>query len=366
MTDYFANKMPGAVVCRFNGGAQAGHTVVTPEGVRHVFGHIGSGSFCGNPTHLSEYFISNPVLFQKEYLELQSKLEVIPHISVDPNSIVTTPYDMIINQMVEQLRYAKKHGSCGCGINETVERNKNSKLTLRVKDLYNPFKLNRILKTVSSREYFKERINENGIVKNATIPSEYETLLLNPNIISTFEKNINFFINKIEVIKDTLALSNKDIIFEGAQGLLLDQDFKDYWPYVTSSKTGLANVLRITGQLGKEINEIVYVTRSYLTRHGNGPLPNEIPREAIKCPDPIDLTNIINKHQGSIRFGSINPGFLRETILNDAGGYGTRAFLAITHMDQNIINLPRAKYISRGPTRKDITNMPKWLSGQKQ
>ena len=115
------------LVVRFNGGAQAGHTVITPEGQRHVFGHIGSGSFLGCPTHLSRFFISNPILLLSELNEFGRNIEI----SVDPESIVTTPYDMVINQIA--LLNEGVNTSCGVGINETVTRS--DTINLQIKDL---------------------------------------------------------------------------------------------------------------------------------------------------------------------------------------------------------------------------------------
>jgi len=67
ITDYFANQYPNGIVVRFNGGVQASHTVITPNSIRHMFSHFGSGTLSGLPTHLSEFFIANPIIFKKEY-----------------------------------------------------------------------------------------------------------------------------------------------------------------------------------------------------------------------------------------------------------------------------------------------------------
>jgi adenylosuccinate synthase len=83
LTDYLCAQGAGMVV-RFNGGANAGHTVVTPDGKRHVFSHFGSGSFCDVPTFLSPYFVCNPVLFFHE-LETLHKLGVSPTVYAHPN-----------------------------------------------------------------------------------------------------------------------------------------------------------------------------------------------------------------------------------------------------------------------------------------
>ncbi|MDB6096667.1 MAG: Adenylosuccinate synthase [Francisellaceae bacterium] len=95
MTNYLAAKWgPKALVVRFNGGAQAGHTVETPYKSRHIFKHFGSGGFVNSPTYLSEFFICNPIIFTKELRQLKI-LNLKPQIFVNANAIVTTPYDMM-------------------------------------------------------------------------------------------------------------------------------------------------------------------------------------------------------------------------------------------------------------------------------
>jgi len=122
MTDYFSSQYDDAVVIRSNGGAQAGHTVVTPAGERHVFSHFGSGTLNGTPTFLSSFFVSNPMLFMKEHKRFVEQFGIRPEVYVDPNSLVTTPYDMLLNQRMETMRGDDVHGSCGVGFGETLER----------------------------------------------------------------------------------------------------------------------------------------------------------------------------------------------------------------------------------------------------
>lgn len=69
VTDYLCAIQGAGIVVRFNGGAQAGHTVVTPDGLRHVHHHFGSGTLWGTPTFLSQFFIVNPIAFLAELLE---------------------------------------------------------------------------------------------------------------------------------------------------------------------------------------------------------------------------------------------------------------------------------------------------------
>ena len=86
IVSYLVSQVENPLVIRFNGGAQAGHTVVSPEGVRHVFSHFGSGTLAGAPTYLSKYFVVNPILFNREYDVLLEK-GIAPEIIVSPDCI---------------------------------------------------------------------------------------------------------------------------------------------------------------------------------------------------------------------------------------------------------------------------------------
>ena len=90
-------------VVRSNGGAQAGHTVVTPEGRRHVFSHIGAGALAGARTHLSRFFVVNPMVFGREATNLGAHI-LEQGVTIDPRAPVTTPWDMLLNQGVERAR----------------------------------------------------------------------------------------------------------------------------------------------------------------------------------------------------------------------------------------------------------------------
>jgi adenylosuccinate synthase len=104
------------------------------------------------------------------------------------------------------------------------------------------------------------------------------------------------------------------VIFEGAQGLLLDQD-KGFFPHVTRSYTGLNNVLAIAQKTGIKQLEVFYTARSYLTRHGAGPLPFELP--AAPYTKISDQTNVNNMYQGSLRFAWFNFDLLEGAIYTD-------------------------------------------------
>src|SRR5688572_19623885 len=131
ITDWLCSvqEKPGIVV-RFNGGAQAGHTVEA-NGQRHIFHHIGSGSINWWPTYLGPEFICNPLMFFEETAGMMNW----PKVLVSTQCLVTTPYDMLINRAIETARGESRHGSCGTGINETVERSLVDRFRITVGDL---------------------------------------------------------------------------------------------------------------------------------------------------------------------------------------------------------------------------------------
>jgi len=327
VTDWLCSQGAGMVV-RFNSGAQAGHTVVTPEVERHVFRHIGSGTFCGVPTFLSQFFICNPILFAEERRQL-IELGFHPEVYAHPECLVTTFADMLINQAKELARGDKRHGSCGVGGHETVCRSKIPELKITMADLWNGgTRLESQLAEICGT-YARYRCG-------AAIES--------PDGIAAF----------IECCQDFAQFVNplgigqcKDPVFEGAQGLLLDQDNKEFFPHVSHSHTGMKNVEALCAQAGITQKEIWYVSRSYLTRHGAGPLPRE--DSALSF---ADETNHKNRFQGALRFAALDSVKLRERCAGDAGRNPWK--LVMTHCDQRPAPCDAALYCD-GPTRQSVS-----------
>lgn len=323
VTDYLCATEGAGVVVRFNGGAQAGHTVVTPDGKRHVFHHFGAGSFCGIPTFLSQFFIVNPIIFCQELDDLGFMPDVFAH----PTCPVTTFADMIINQRIEDARGHKRHGSVGVGINETCIRSQ-SHLKITMADIWNgPSKL-------------KDKLAE--------ICDKYAAFRTG-SPIQDADAMIQAFLDGCEKFAGLIHPAGigqcKDPVFEGAQGLLLDQDNKEFFPHVTRSKTGMHNVRLLCEQAGIRDVDIYYVSRTYLTRHGAGLLPGEDAR--MNYPDQ---TNVAHDYQGVMRFAPLDTDSLRRRCAEDAGG---EYKLVMTHCDQRLPDCG-ADLFSYGPTRMDV------------
>jgi adenylosuccinate synthase len=313
ITDFEAQRQDAELVCRFNGGAQAGHTVVY-DGMRHVFGHLASGTYAGASTYLSSKFIVNPMVLRKEVAELgmgPGPEDAFPSeddalVYAHPNARVSTPYDLLLNALVEIKRGAARHGSCGLGINETVTRHQHYPLTVGV--LTDWRKWDEVQGIVAGiRElWVPRRLAELGITD---IPELYQNVLnLDPdNVANTLR------METAQLIVPQPPKYNGQAIFEGAQGLLLDE-FMGEFPHVTRSMTGLPFAIIAAEELGIRELQPIYVTRSYLTRHGAGPLQHEVKELEWNV---VDQTNIPNQWQGSLRFAPLNLQQLRSSIQAD-------------------------------------------------
>jgi adenylosuccinate synthase len=333
LTDCFAREYGGSgvLVARCNGGAQAGHTVVADGGVRHVFSHFGAGSLAGADTLLSRHFIANPILFQREHGELE-RLGAATRVFVDPRAILTTPFDMLINEMAETSRGAARHGSVGLGINETVTRSEEPDFWLpvgqAVRDRDAAAKVLRAIRDA----WVPRRVAALGI------EAEYgrrRALIESESLFENWLAVLDDFLRRVHVQWDTDVLrEHENVVFEGAQGLALDQ-VRGTFPHVTRSHTGVRNVVELLAELLDADVAVTYATRGYLTRHGAGPLRGELREKPF--PGVYDVTNVAHEFQGCLRYALLDVADLRARItedFRDAERAGIRMGVAVTCLDQ--------------------------------
>ncbi len=307
--DYLASLDSDSLVVRSNGGAQAAHTVQTPDGRRHVFHHVGSGTFAGAPTHLSRFMVVNPISFNEEMRDLAALGET-PSVSVDSSALVSTPFDMLINQMVETHRGDARHGSCGLGIGETIERGEKG-FALFVEDLADLSTKDMIM---LRKEWAFQRCEQHGLAIDNPKLKEYMEYLNDARVVEAYLQDVQKFLHTV-TIKDDGDLLNGKIIFEAAQGLLLDQKIGTF-PYVTRSNTGLKNIAELVDIMdNRHTLEVYYVTRAYQTRHGAGPMPHEA--DISEMFDAVDPTNVPNDWQGSLRYGYLDREQYSDAIQQD-------------------------------------------------
>lgn len=341
VTDFFARRMDGnTIVIKHNGGAQAGHTVER-KNLRFVFHQLSSASFCGLPTFMSETYLPDMFKIEEEIQSFNSVSGIIPKIYVDAKCRLTTVYDVIINSLTESLRNDKRHGSCGMGINEAVVRSRDDKFCLTAKTMskFSIYDTAEFLEKIRT-EYIPKRLDELNIPYNSD--NQWLKLLCDENISMNAAEIMHTSLKYAEIVENVAELLStfKNIIFEGAQGLMLDMDNTEFFPHFTPSHTGCKNPIELLDNSHIEHNcdntEICYVTRSYVTRHGAGFLPYECKRSDLN-PCIEDLTNIPNKWQESLRFakhGNLNE-FAKYIIRDrELSNNSASVSLFFTHLNE--------------------------------
>jgi adenylosuccinate synthase len=334
VTDYLCRKYDIKHVIRYNGGAQAAHNVVTKD-QHHTFAQFGAGSFLPSVfTHLSKYMIVNPGALLNEATDLP--YNPLFRLSVDREALVTTPVHILLNKKREQDRGNQRHGSCGMGIGETVKYNIDyPDLSLRVKDLQTK---NILLNKV--------RI-QNEIVKN------------NFDICCT-EEEIDYFIERCQQfiesglhITDSAYLRHvfehqqENILFEGAQGVLLDENV-GFTPYNTWTDTTFNNVYSLLEEANYDdpIKKLGLL-RVYPTRHGPGPFPTESDKlDHIYSDDH----NVTGTWQGKLRTGYFDLQLMfyalrASNIIKDNSKIDPDFSLGFTHIDKLSCNFTYSDYV---------------------
>lgn len=331
MSAYFANEAAElrkkCLTVLYNGGPQRGHTVESKRGFRVVYHHFAAGSPYWSDTYFHEDFLVNPMTFIQEYSNEAC--------AASPNCRVITPFDMIVNQTKEQGRGNSRHGSCGMGIFETITRYENNPNFPKLGDIFNLGQTGIFNYLTNVQRYY-----ENMGFRFDVIPG------LNVNGLKrNWARDMIDFCNLVVLWHEPKKMMDKydTIIFEGGQGLALDMDNMDNFPHLTPSNTGSKRMIPwIKDMYGEDVPiEITYVSRSYLTRHGNGPFPDV-------CLDTThieqDMTNQPNSWQGTLRLSGFNKGAIRQMAnriqedmakVKDAGMTNVRYNLALTHVNEN-------------------------------
>lgn len=331
-TSFLCSQTKNPLVVRFNGGHQAGHTVVH-KGERHVFSSFGSGTLQGAPTYWSKYCTFYPTGFLAEWETLTDHSLVV---YVNPLCPVTTPYDVQRNISREKMY---EHGSVGVGFGTTIQRQKDN-YKIFVQDLYCPKVLRAKLENIS-KHYGNFGVD-----------------------VEPFINDCQQVLNRICVIGDEIMHKfGHQPILEGAQGILLDQNF-GFFPNVTRSNTTSENAFA----LYPKAEEVFYVTRCYQTRHGNGFMTNE--EEVLNLINNENETNIQNEFQGKFRVSPIDPNLLNYALMCDSHYVPVTAkkYLMITCVDQlpdfdayKLLHQLNTKFekvfISKGPSYENTTTL---------
>ena len=315
--NYLCSIKENPLVIRFNGGHQVGHTVVLGD-KRHVFSNFGSGTLQNVPTYWSEYCTVSPVGVMKEG-DVLREMGIEPIVYYNANAMVTTPFDVYKNHVNER---DNGHGSVGVGFGTTIQRNEDN-YHLYVRDLQYPKIRDQKLKKII--DYYEIGFDPTKPYQNKATRKLYD------NFIKACDNLVNRY-NIVDGLNNQLADHN--LIFEGGQGIMLDQKY-GFFPNVTRSNTTSKNALEIIKKLPfKTIVKIYYITRAYQSRHGNGYMTNtELDTSFIK--ENPNETNVLSTWQGEFRKSVLDLDMLKYAISCD--GYenpDTEKIMVVTCLDQ--------------------------------
>lgn len=371
-------------VVRFSGGQQAGHTVVSKfdkmipytfesdkcrHQIRHVFSTLGSGTLSGFKTYVSKYCVFDPQCAVNEFRVLGRELEdelagvpvkgldmistdiaarkvggkywmYLPKCVIDPRVPLTTPYEVYVNRHSDDT---VADGTCGMGVWATRVREA-AGFSITAGDMRYPAVLRAKLKSLADWYH-----------KSGALPADVDIDLdgwLSAVDLIIEDSRRHFSIGPCPACSDGL-------IFEGSQGLLLDQTH-GFAPNTTPSDIGLSNLTAFDGNLGfgkRPINmlndiflqnngddmrdvvfssDIYLVTRAYQTRHGAGFMTNEtLPHNIAADPDETNVTNEWQKdfRRSVLDVDLLNYALDRHMICETVDGTKSRLHLVVTCVD---------------------------------
>ena len=251
------------VVTRFQGGPNAGHTLVF-EGQKYVLRSIPSGIFQGNTVNIiGNGVVLDPALFKEEVEALEaSGHDLTKRLYISKKAHLILPTHRLLDAAYEAAKGKGKIGTTGKGIGPTYT-DKTSRNGVRVGDILDNFD-----------EKYKAAVDKHkAILKSLNF--EYDLEPLEKKWFEGLEKLKQFqFIDSEHVINNYLK-EDKPVLAEGAQGTMLDVDFGSY-PFVTSSNTICAGACTGLGVAPRNINEVYGIFKAYCTRVGSGPFPTEL------------------------------------------------------------------------------------------
>ncbi|AVP49599.1 adenylosuccinate synthase [Williamsoniiplasma luminosum] len=263
ITDYFAQK--AEMVVRFAGGDNAGH-MIEFGGVRYKVTIVPSGIF--NPK--VKNIIGNGTVVNLE--KLVSELAGLNQAGIDTSNLFISgrahlilPFNLKIDELQEEFRKENKIGTTKRGIGPTYA-DKIARMGIRVHDVLQPNFKDILKESVDAHNKILKNLYESDI--QFTFDEIYNNLMTNFDVIK------NNILDTGELVADTIE-QQKFVLFEGAQGILLDIDHGTY-PFVTSSNTSANNASLGSGVHYKHIQKVVGVAKAYNTRVGTGGMPTEL------------------------------------------------------------------------------------------
>ena len=317
VTDHLTRVTGARLNVRFNGGPQAAHNVCLADGRHHTFSQFGSGTLAGPVrTHLSRFMLINPLNAFAEAVHLAAltgERDILGRLSVDRRARVITPFQVAAGRLREMARGDGRHGSCGQGIGEVMLDAELGRPLLHADDLADRRRLRHLLARIQEAKLADVEPLMGGRARTAEMEAEWRALT-DGAAVSALLDVYGDFADRVGIVDEThlaAELRRGPVIFEGAQGVLIDEWF-GFHPHTTWSTTTFANaetLLRDAQIQAPPIN--IGVLRTYFSRHGSGPFMTEDPRLSERLTEPH---NDASGWQGRFRLGSFDAVAARYAL----------------------------------------------------
>lgn len=254
------------IIARYQGGGNAGHTLVIND-EKYVFHLIPSGILHpGKKCVIGNGIVIDPALFLDEVAELSKRnINVNGNLFISDRAHVVFPYHKKLDLLIEEQKGDLMIGTTGRGIGPCYT-DKIARNGIRITELYH-------------KEHFKRKLEKTIEEKNRLFVNLYDAEPISwkevyEEYIAYADKISPFVCDTIELMAKAIS-DNKKILFEGAQGTLLDVDFGTY-PYTTSSNAAACGAASGVGVSPKQVHNVLGIMKAYTTRVGSGPFPTEV------------------------------------------------------------------------------------------
>jgi adenylosuccinate synthase len=324
--DFLTRELGADLVVRYCGGCQAGHNVQLPDGRRHTFSQFGAGTLAAPGrarTYLGPDVVIDPpaMLHEAGHLTELGVENPTALLTVHPRCLVATFWHRALNRLRELSRGAGRHGSCGQGVGEArrywLEHGGDAVFAA---DLADPRVLRDKLELLRQRALLEVQ----DFIGQIDADSLRDFDLWDRDAAAE-ARELGEAVREGMTVSDAIPAFTT-AIFEGAQGVLLDE-YRGFHPHTTWSTVTTHHAWELIDQMEVEAVTVLGVTRAYATRHGEGPLPTYSPELTARLRDP---GNPWNRWQGGLRCGWLDLPLLRYA----AASAGPLDGLVVNHLDQ--------------------------------
>lgn len=355
--DFLAHQAKTTAVIRHNGGPQAAHNVITSDGRHHTFAQFGSGMFVpGTSTHLSRFMVVNPLnmLYEARHLVELGEMDVWKRTTVDAAAPLILPWHQAANRLRELARGDSPHGTTGLGVSEVkLDLRQAPDSVLRVGDLWSPGLIGRL--EALRRAKYLQLLNELEVPAGDIAGDEW-MVLHDSGVIPWLCDQLDEWIGVARIVSGDylarLADTHDQLVFEGAQGVLLDEAF-GFHPYTTWSDATPRGAMKLLSEIGfHEPVTKLGIIRAYTTRHGYGPFVTEDPALAA----PLrEYHNDAWQWQGQFRYGHLDLLAHRYAI-EVSGGLDALVVTGLDRLKEQTQWRYAAAYQLMGQAPPDVTD----------